>query len=254
MSIDWRREDAADDLAAFMDALNLPPCHVVGISMGSCIALQTAVSYPDKVLSLFLISPLPLEEPREVREGRQEIYDCWVQGWRNYPDVDVTAFKDAMIGANQLAYNNIHTPLSDALTPSPCIRLAEYNIPRAMRNYNRDRLEEYHTASVKFFADRAQHSLEKLRGLKCPVELVHCDGDVAYPIAFAQELLERLLDAGVDAELDVVEGAPHFGTVTHFTERVSVSLIYGASACTLTACVFFPDSIREYMTLSSPTR
>jgi len=30
--------------------------------MGACIALQFAISYPQKVLSLFLISPLPLEE------------------------------------------------------------------------------------------------------------------------------------------------------------------------------------------------
>ncbi|KAG5641701.1 hypothetical protein DXG03_004419 [Asterophora parasitica] len=168
------------------------------------------VSYPDKVLSLFLIAPLPLVEPREVTDGRQEIYDFWVQGWSKYPDLDEAAFKEALVGGSQLAYNNVHTTFSDALT--------EYTIPQGMRNYNRDRLDEYHTMSVKFFADRTPHSLEKLRRIKFPVRLVQCGGDVAYPIAFAQELLQRLLDAGVDADLDVVEGAPHFGTVTHFKE------------------------------------
>ncbi|KAG5639973.1 hypothetical protein DXG03_002054 [Asterophora parasitica] len=117
---------------------------------------------------------------------------------------------DALIGEEQLAYNNIHTTLSDALT--------EYSLPCGLRNFNRDRLEEYHTASVKFFTDRVPHSLQKLRRIKCPVKLAHSGGDVAFPIALTQELLQRLLDAGVDAELDVIEGAPHFGTVTHFEE------------------------------------
>jgi pimeloyl-ACP methyl ester carboxylesterase len=32
--------------------------------MGACVALQTAVSHPDRVLSLFMLSPLPLIEVR----------------------------------------------------------------------------------------------------------------------------------------------------------------------------------------------
>ncbi|KAG5641702.1 hypothetical protein DXG03_004420 [Asterophora parasitica] len=168
------------------------------------------ISYPDKVLSLYLISPPALEEPREVTEGRQEIYDLWVHGWRNYPDLDEAAFKDVLTGGHQLAYNNVCTTFNDALT--------EFTIPLDMRNYNRDRFEEFHTTSVKFFADHAPHSLEQLRRLKSPVQLVQCGGDVAYPIALAQRLLYLMLSAGVDAELDVVDGAPHFGTVTHFKE------------------------------------
>lgn len=35
--------------------------------MGACIALQTAITYPENVLSLFLVSPLPLEEVRFCR-------------------------------------------------------------------------------------------------------------------------------------------------------------------------------------------
>ncbi|KAG5640142.1 hypothetical protein DXG03_000947, partial [Asterophora parasitica] len=149
-----------------------------------------------------------LVKPREVREWRQEIFDCWAQGWSNYPDLDETAFIDDLVGASQLANNNVRTALSDVLN--------EYSLPRAMRNSNRDRLEKFHTASVKFFVDRVPHSLKKLSRVKCPVQLVQCGGDVAYPITFAQELLQRLLDAGLDTELSVVEGAPNFGTVTHY--------------------------------------
>lgn len=41
-----------------MDALNLPPSFLVGVSMGSSIAIHTAVYHPKLVLGLFLVSPL----------------------------------------------------------------------------------------------------------------------------------------------------------------------------------------------------
>jgi pimeloyl-ACP methyl ester carboxylesterase len=55
-------EQAAEDVALFIDALELPPCHIVGLGMGSCIGLHVAHMYPDKVLSLFAISPLPEQD------------------------------------------------------------------------------------------------------------------------------------------------------------------------------------------------
>ncbi|KAG5654434.1 hypothetical protein H0H81_002623 [Sphagnurus paluster] len=89
------------------------------------------------------------------------------------------------------------------------------NIPRAMTNFRPERFNDFHTATVKFFADREPHSLTKLKKLKCPVKLIQCGGDIAYPVHFAEELLQRLLDAGAEADLEVVEDAPHYGTVTH---------------------------------------
>ena len=75
----YRRLHAAEDVFKFMvgrsvlfssdvlltnhqEALHLPPCHLVGLSLGACVALQTAISYPHQVLSLFMVSPLPLIE------------------------------------------------------------------------------------------------------------------------------------------------------------------------------------------------
>lgn len=74
-------EEAAEDALAFMvctlvqqgstwlqqtnclqDALRLPPCHFVAMDYGSPVALQIAISYPDRVLSLFFISQTCLEE------------------------------------------------------------------------------------------------------------------------------------------------------------------------------------------------
>lgn len=46
----------ADDTVGLMDALGIDNAHIVGVSMGGYIAQQIAVSYPEKVRSLVLIS------------------------------------------------------------------------------------------------------------------------------------------------------------------------------------------------------
>lgn len=45
-------EDLADDIAAFLDALNIPSAHITGLSLGAGIGLWLAAKYPDKVKSL----------------------------------------------------------------------------------------------------------------------------------------------------------------------------------------------------------
>ena len=45
-------EDLADDIVAFLDALNIPSAHITGLSLGGVIGLWLAAKYPDKVKSL----------------------------------------------------------------------------------------------------------------------------------------------------------------------------------------------------------
>jgi len=45
-------EDLADDIVAFLDALNIPSAHITGLSLGGGIGLWLAAKYPDKVKSL----------------------------------------------------------------------------------------------------------------------------------------------------------------------------------------------------------
>jgi len=45
-------EDLADDIAAFLEALNVPSAHITGLSLGGVIGLWLAAKYPDKVKSL----------------------------------------------------------------------------------------------------------------------------------------------------------------------------------------------------------
>ncbi|KAJ6587276.1 Alpha/Beta hydrolase protein [Mycena sp. CBHHK59/15] len=202
----YGQEEAAQDVIKLMDDLDLPASHIMGLSMGACIALQMAILFPDRVLSLFMASSIPLKEPQEVAEGRQEIYDCWEEGFRDPENVNVTAISDAIIGSLQLAYNNTETSLTTSL--------ASGAQGQAMRNWSTD-FDTFHTVTVKFFTNRDPHPVSSLSRVRCPITLIHCSADVAYPIEYCNELLELMKSAQLDVNVQVIDGAPHFGSVTH---------------------------------------
>ncbi|KAJ6586017.1 Alpha/Beta hydrolase protein [Mycena capillaripes] len=222
----FSREVAATDVLKLMEALDIPACHVMGVSMGASLAPQMSVLAPEKVLSMFLLSPLPLEEvwlhccydvlnsdsfqPPESIEGRQEIYECWKDAFRDDDGIDHTAMGDALHGALQLAYNNVETRLTKALT--------YFAVEAALRNWTGDKLEAMHTLTVKFVRSRTQYPPSALARIRCPVLLVHCSEDIVYPLSHADELLKYLQSAKIDARLCILEGAPHFGNVTHPNE------------------------------------
>jgi pimeloyl-ACP methyl ester carboxylesterase len=101
-----------------------------------------------------------------------------------------------------------------------------------MINFGPGKFEEFHTTSVKFFTDRKPHSTATLSSVLCPVQLLHCKGDIAYPLEYAEELHQLIASAGIDVKLLQIEDAPHFGNVTHPKECVFVLPIYFPSKLT----------------------
>ncbi|KAJ7668005.1 Alpha/Beta hydrolase protein [Mycena rosella] len=205
----YSREEAAADIVKFMEALRLPPCHFVGVSMGSCISMQVAISYPEKALSLTLISPLPLTEPPDVAEGREEIHDCWVEAFKG-SKVDQTALLDSVCGALQLGFSGQQTSLISALTARA--------LPHALKNWGPTHLVEYRIATVDFFTKRTAQTAAAVSKIVCPVKLIHCGADIAYAIEYTAEVLKLLQENGVNAQIVEVPGAIHFGNVSHAKE------------------------------------
>ncbi|KAJ7032002.1 Alpha/Beta hydrolase protein [Mycena alexandri] len=201
----YGREEAAADVAKFMDAMHLPPSHFVGVSMGACISLQVGISYPQRTLSLTMISPLPLTEPIDVAEGREEIHDCWVEAFKE-GKVDQTALLDSVCGALQLGFSGQQSSLINALISRA--------VPFALKNWGPSKLVEYRIATVDFFIKRTAQTPAAIRKVSCPVKLLHCGADIAYPIEYTEEVLKLMLENGVKAQLIEIPGALHFGNVS----------------------------------------
>jgi pimeloyl-ACP methyl ester carboxylesterase len=67
----YTTELLADDIAAFMQAANVGPAHVSGLSLGAATGMWLAAKYPDQVKSLSLHSAWPGTDPylRAIVEG-----------------------------------------------------------------------------------------------------------------------------------------------------------------------------------------
>ncbi|KAJ7663440.1 alpha/beta-hydrolase [Mycena rosella] len=201
--------EAVDDVVNFLESLHLPPVHIVGVDLGSLVALELAAIWPQRVISLSLISPPALEEPADVAQGRQEIYDCWEAGFGGgaQGEADESALFDAVCGALQLGVNNMQTPMVSALVKNV--------LGTAMANWAPPKLDEYHRITIDFYTSRPRPTL---RGIACPVQIVHCGEDIAYPRECAEELLDALRAVDVDARMHEVPDAVQWGNITHYAE------------------------------------
>ena len=50
-------ESMAEDVAALLVRLDAPPAHVLGLSLGACVALRLALAAPRRVRTLTLVNP-----------------------------------------------------------------------------------------------------------------------------------------------------------------------------------------------------
>ncbi|KAK7039294.1 Alpha/Beta hydrolase protein [Favolaschia claudopus] len=196
----YSSETVADDVLRLMDRLKIFNFHVAGISTGGSIALQLAIAVPERILSVFMMSAAPQHEPAESMQGRHEIARYWVQAHQpNANAADKVAAEDAIYGSLQLAYSNMETPL---------IRAPNTIGPE-------DNLHYIELLTIQFHLNQPIYTFEMLRRIRCPMLLVHCSEDFVYPRIHAEELLNLLRTANVDVKLETIEGAPHWGNVTH---------------------------------------
>ncbi|KZV91490.1 alpha/beta-hydrolase [Exidia glandulosa HHB12029] len=203
----YGEKDAADDVAAFMDAIALPPCVVFGVSMGTIIGLRLALSHSDKVTGLFLVSPLGGAEPEVSGNGRRQIFDTWREAFTG-DKVDQEALDDTAFGGLQLCWNSRKFPLADALYPITFVE--------CIAHWQPETFPAFETTIVTFFTDRKGYTHEELATLRDkPVILSICSEDIVYPPEYFAKFAKQLEDAGVDIIVQNLEGAPHFGSATH---------------------------------------
>ncbi|KAH8824340.1 Alpha/Beta hydrolase protein [Flagelloscypha sp. PMI_526] len=202
----YSRLEAAEDTARFMDALNLPPVHIIGNSVGADIALQLAITHPEKCASTTLISPIPDHEPEGTTAGRKQVLDLWLE---SYETDDEETLGDAGWGLLQLLYNNVDTPLIRSIALG-------LNVPRAMKNWGKDNADTLTTVLHSYFTNnRPTRTLSDYACIKAPVLIVHAMGDMGTPIELTQHLETALHDAGVNVQLVTIDDAPKLVPLTH---------------------------------------
>ncbi|KIK54231.1 hypothetical protein GYMLUDRAFT_100149 [Collybiopsis luxurians FD-317 M1] len=193
---EYGAEEAADEVLALIDALQLPPCHFIAMDIGSMIAMQIAVTKPEKALSILLMSHLCLEELPEVLQVRTELNNLWCS---YHPDAQIEV---ALPGYSQFTFGSELSNLAQAVT--------DYCGFFNFKNWDSNHSTEYTLTTYKFVIQRKGYSQEALSRISCPVKLLHGGNDLAYPEEYTRELVKNLEQAGVKVSWVTIPNAPHY--------------------------------------------
>lgn len=168
----------AKDVKGLLQTLNLPPVHLVGLSLGGAVAFQFAIDFPDWVKTLTIVNSGP-SLGGSPEEAKQEI--------------------ERRVGiVQQMGMRAMGEALSPTLFPKPeQAPLRETFIKRWATNDPQAYIEA--TRSILGW-----NVTEKLKEIKCPTLILAADQDYT-PVA-AKEAYVKLIP---NAELVVITDAHH---------------------------------------------
>ncbi|MGE1152610.1 alpha/beta fold hydrolase [Pseudomonas kitaguniensis] len=166
------------DLQALIEHLNLPPAHVVGLSMGGMIAFQLAVDAPGLIKSLCIVNSAPQVKVRSAAD-----YWQWAKRWSL---------------ARLLSVASIGRALGERLFPEP----AQADLRRKMAKRWAKNDKRAYLAS--FDAIVGWGVQERLSKITCPTLVISADHD--YTSVAQKQIYVKLLP---DARLVVIENSRH---------------------------------------------
>lgn len=170
-----------------LDALGIEHAHVIGNSMGSAVALDLAVRYPDRVNRLVLMGAVGV--PFEITPGLDAV-------WGYQPSIE--AMQD-LLGI--FAYD------TSIIGPD----LAELRYRASIRPGIQEAFASMFPAPRQRWVDALAQSPQDIRGIRKPTLIVHGRDDQVIPLQNSLALLE-LID---DAQLHVFGQCGHWTQVEH---------------------------------------
>ena len=175
----WTVADLADEVVQLLDYWQAGPAHVMGLSLGGCVAQALALRYPDRVRSLVLVNTFARLRPAGWHGARRMLWRLWLLCFAPMPA--------------SAAY------IAAGLFPKPdqAVYRAEATA-RLSRNSRRTYFAALRALAV--FDLRAQ-----LPALRCPTLILAGDRDTTVALAAKQEQ-QRLIPG---ARLEILADSGH---------------------------------------------
>jgi len=220
--------------------------------MGAMFGMQLAVSYPERVIGLFLISPLSTPE---VRSSLVVCYARTNKRTRLLMRQQVGS-RSRMHGSTLTTNSRVASWSTQRRWKTACSAHCSLVSTQAMRHlFERALLffvRPHHLAAsyrnititlvqcrgrqavqpldtiqgtCTIFLNRTGYEDSELQHLaqsRIPVALVHGTADVAYPPEYYAKFADQLKRCGANVRMHEIDGAPHFANTTHYAAYVSL--------------------------------
>ena len=186
----YTSSDLVADAAAVLDAYRVPAAHVVGVSAGGALAQLLALDFPDRVLSLVLISTSPALPSRRNLPPPTDEFMRFVRTTQ-IDRSDPAAATEYLVGYSRMLAGG-ERPFDEA----------------AMRELVRRDVER-----ARDFAAAQNHELlaeggqphRPLSAIEVPTLVIHGTADPMFPIGHGRALAEQI----PNARLRTLEHAGH---------------------------------------------
>jgi pimeloyl-ACP methyl ester carboxylesterase len=187
---EYTSDDLAGDAAAVLDAYAIPAAHLVGVSAGAGIAQLLSLDFPDRVLSLVLISTSPaLDVARRLPAPTEELGRFMATAKVDHSDPE-------SVSRHLVDYQRVLTDAKRQFDETAARDLAHREVERASNiasAQNHDVLGD------------AGRSRPPLSAIDAPTLVIHGTADPMFPIEHGEALAEEI----PGARLLPLEGAGH---------------------------------------------
>ncbi len=177
----------ADDTIGLMDVLQIEKAHVLGFSMGGCIAQEMVLNYPKRVAKLILTSSW-----------------CGPSHGIVTPILEENPFPQMLELMEKGEYEKMARILTNSLFPEEYRKNNPEIIEKVVKNY------AIHPPSAKGFEAQAAYAetfdtYDKLSKIRIPTLILHGTEDIILPVENAKILAEKI----PQAELILFEKTGH---------------------------------------------
>jgi 3-oxoadipate enol-lactonase len=183
------------DVVALLDELKIEPVHVVGLSMGGCMALQMAIAHPARTRTLVLVNAFAKIRPAGLYGVRRFFQRVWSLQFGTMEEVV--------------------TPVVESMFPKPDqAELRRVAIERLLNNNAKEPYQAVMMAVTRF------NVLRELHRITCPTLIIAGDRDRTVPMRCKYDLHNGI----PGSEFVVVEDSGH-GTPVDQPEKFNEVLL-----------------------------